>query len=131
MFMLNNKLLDIDYIKDNTPVIYSTSEIKTNKNWIDGKPIYRKVIEYEWNTTIGNASGVTNISIPHNVTNYGDTTQVIGVIQRTFTLPVFSSGGKLSGITKVDSSNINFRIINDTWGANSMYVILEYTKTTD
>lgn len=129
--MLNNKLLDIDYIKDNTPVIYSTSEIKTNKNWIDGKPIYRKVIEYEWNTTIGNASGVTNISIPHNVTNYGDTTQVIGVIQRTFTLPVFSSGGKLSGITKVDSSNINFRIINDTWGANSMYVILEYTKTTD
>ena len=133
--MFNNKLLDIDYIKEETKEnlkeVYSTSEVKTNKIWKDGKPIYRKVIEYEWDTTIGNASGVVNISIPHSITNYGDTTKVIGVIQKVFILPVFASGGKITGITKVDSSNINFRIVNDTWGANSMYVILEYTKATD
>lgn len=31
---------DIQGIKD--AEVYSTSEIKTNKKWIDGKPIYRK-----------------------------------------------------------------------------------------
>ena len=33
---LENCLNDID--------VYSTNEIKTNKVWVDGKPIYRKVI---------------------------------------------------------------------------------------
>lgn len=28
--------------------IYSTEETKTNKTWIDGKPIYRRVIEINW-----------------------------------------------------------------------------------
>ena len=30
--------------KDMMQEVYSTEEVKTNKVWIDGKPIYRKVI---------------------------------------------------------------------------------------
>lgn len=38
------------------PDVYSTSEVKTNKVWIDGKPIYRKVLTCTTNTaTVTNA----------------------------------------------------------------------------
>lgn len=76
MFMLNELLIkelseqvgintsDIQSIKDGE--IYSTSEIKTNKIWIDGKPIYRKVIK-DINVT-GNMSeiistGLSNVNV--------------------------------------------------------------------
>ena len=31
--------------------VYSTDEIKTNKVWIDGKPIYRRVVEFTFSST--------------------------------------------------------------------------------
>lgn len=34
-----------DYVNNKVKDVYSTDEIKTNKIWIDGKPIYRKVYE--------------------------------------------------------------------------------------
>lgn len=42
-----------NYMADNIKDVYSTDEVKTNKVWIDGKPIYRKVVEitspaYDW-----------------------------------------------------------------------------------
>ena len=34
-----------NYMADNIKDVYSTDEVKTNKVWIDGKPIYRKVVD--------------------------------------------------------------------------------------
>lgn len=45
--------------------IYSTTETKTNKVWIDGKPIYRKVVEFGGFPNNGSkdvATGIENIS---------------------------------------------------------------------
>ena len=42
---------DLDFQGEIVDDIYSTSEIKTNKIWIDGKPIYRKVISSTLNGT--------------------------------------------------------------------------------
>lgn len=36
----------INEINGEIPDIYSTSEVKTNKVWIDGKPIYRKTFQF-------------------------------------------------------------------------------------
>ena len=40
---------------------YSTSEVKTNKVWIDGKPIYRKTF-YDSNNGISNT---THLDVPY------------------------------------------------------------------
>ena len=42
--------------------VYSTSGVKTNKIWIDGKPIYKKVLDI--------TSGMSaSFSVPHNIKN--------------------------------------------------------------
>lgn len=45
---------------------FQTEEINTGETWIDGKPIYRKVIAYD-STKTG-----TNVGFPHNITNLGN-----------------------------------------------------------
>lgn len=117
------------------PNVYSTDETRIG-TWIDGKPLYRKVIVYHPNSTIGGANTVTNISIPHGISNFGQIVKRSMVDETGFAFPtVASSSGTTvtasSTITKVDSSGITFRIINDTWGARDFYITLEYTKTTD
>ena len=57
----NITLGDIAY-KD----IYSTTETKTNKVWIDGKPIYRKVV---YDTTPRSGG---NYNIEHGIQNYDE-----------------------------------------------------------
>ena len=39
-----DKAPSVNAVKEYVKEIYSTNEVKTNKIWIDGKPIYRKVI---------------------------------------------------------------------------------------
>ena len=55
----------IDDIKD----VYSTNEIKTNKVWIDGKPIYRKVLD------CGTVASAKNIL--HNIQNISYVTDIL------------------------------------------------------
>lgn len=47
-------------IKDMAKDVYSTGEVKTNKVWIDGKPIYRKVIQDTTPATGNNTFGTNN-----------------------------------------------------------------------
>ena len=39
--------------------VYSTDEVKTNKVWIDGKPIYRRVVEFTFSSTLNNWNLIT------------------------------------------------------------------------
>ena len=108
--------------------LYSTSEVKTNKVWIDGKPIYRKTID------CGNLSeaGATK-SVEHNISNLGKIVNFSGLM--------FSPAGhQMPFPWPWENNEFNSYFIDSTYiilitNANrstySVIVTLEYTKTTD
>lgn len=116
---------------------YSTSE-QVVGTWIDGKSIYRKVVEYTNNATIGATGTVTNVSIPHGISNFSQVLFAkgfrVGASNENFPLPQGGGSTDLALGTFIRScttSDITLRIINDTWAAGTWYFVLEYTKTTD
>lgn len=126
-------------INDNLiPDVFSTSEVKTNKKWINGKPIYRKTI---YVSSLPNATatdyshGITNVeSIWADMSN-SFVKWTDGVVAP---LPYVSVGSP--GATAVYSSMIELRGINSTKftiatgfdrSSLSAYITLNYTKTTD
>lgn len=119
-------------IKAVGPEIYSTSE-QVIGSWIDGKPIYRKVIQYL--PQISNGSYSTT-DIPHNISNLKTIVRCDAFFEiadntRTYPLPVNLQSGLAAGIRNIDTTNITVYSMNDSWSAHYLNVILEYTKTTD
>lgn len=111
----------------NNALSYSTGETLTGGKWIDGKPIYRKVIEFNSETTI--AEGGTNFTLA---------TLGLSEIDNVFNIYAFNTTG--SKTTKRRFSNIPFYWSNDTTlqlrapssiTGYFLGLILEYTKTTD
>lgn len=107
---------------------YSTDETFTGGYWIDGKPIYRKVIQFNNETTISYDPGE----------NFTLTTLGLSDIDNIFSIYAFNTTG--SKTTKRRFSPIAFFWINDTTltlrattTITSYYLglIIEYTKTTD
>lgn len=115
--------------------IYSTSETKTNKIWIDGKPIYRKIIITD-STVLSTLHG-KNQEIPHNISNLSEVTFYTGRFTKGSTPQYWVFGDKsqtspYTNIRYVDSTNIVIDMPSgDTWDTSTLYVTLEYTKTTD
>lgn len=113
--------------------VYSTNEVKTNEVWIDGKPIYRKVLDI---TSIG-ASG---IEYNHGISNFGTLIDVYGSWDRTAegrqplvrTLPA-SDANAAYAVSIGDITDTRFRLHYGTRisGVTHIYVIFIYTKTTD
>ena len=104
--------------------IYSTSEVKTNKIWFDGKPIYRKIIVVDPYTSGGNVN-IDELNI-ENITN----------------LQALRKYNNQTDITYYNNNNDYFRVLvrkyNNQFvitmqGSNSgqakVEIILEYTKT--
>lgn len=106
---------------------YSTNEIKIG-TWIDGKPIYRKVIN------IGALPNATTKTITHNISNLSMFIRVSGIAYSpagytllpyvqpalpNLNVGIFANSTQVVVITTTDKST------------NSGYAILEYTKTTD
>ena len=113
--------LPIDY--------YSTTETRTNKVWIDNKPIYRKVFEetvtsrsYEINTNISNMNTLINLSAVYIMSS------------EVHTIPYSASTN--TNYYKNIKYNISTGVITIQFGNSvelnkTAYVVLEYTKTTD
>lgn len=112
-----------------TPEYYSTEETKTNKVWIDGKPIYRKVLEFSRTNQDSFNLGISpspivdkfvlidgyiygNNNLQHGLYRVGDTDQFRYYV-----------GSKNDIIVMVGSSFPEAPFIG--------YFIIEYTKTTD
>ena len=118
---------DIKNILDSN--IYSLNEVKTNKVWIDGKPIYRKVIEYNSNTALLN--GDNNIS--HNVTHIGSYRKIVDeqYIYQNNTYFHYASSTFSAFVSSITNSDITVNI--NGWGNlfKQAYFTIEYTKTTD
>lgn len=106
---------------------YSTTEIDTGKTWIDGKPIYRKVIT-------GTLSGTEKQSFPLGINNLGMIISLNGIVSNGnnfFTLPSYRGSGHDTGIQIWADTTYGVSIIceNDRAGYTA-YIQVEYTKTT-
>ena len=109
---------------------YSTSEVKTTKKWIDGKPIYRKVITDTMPSTVNTSKSVT--------TNIADADELID-----FSSIITSSASCVKGnfyYAAANSACVYFSSSLDTLYlqttasglvSTSVKVIVYYTKTTD
>ena len=81
--------------------VYSTEETMTNKVWIDGKPIYRKVIQFNSETTIDDGG-----------TNFTLATLGLSDIDNVFSMYAFNTTG--SKTTRRRYSYVSFYWVNDT-----------------
>lgn len=106
--------------------VYSTNELEIGK-WIDGKPLYRKVVSF------GALPNNTTKSLAHNISN----------LKRVVKLEGFAgSNQNLGGITLphatstpialfADNINVNVKTNNDATAYTEAYIYIYYTKTTD
>lgn len=94
---------------------YSTNEVNTGKVWIDGKPIYRKVLN------------ITSQSQNHNINNLDTITYFKALVH------INSLYGKcdVSNDISVQSSIIWLEDRALANVSNTISLVLEYTKTTD
>ena len=109
--------------------ILSTNETITNKVWIDGKPIYRKVI----NTgTISSSDKNVN----HNISNLETVVSLSGMAfanynSTYYVLPRISTGNVNQQIALgCDSTKVVLQVGSNA-NFNDSFVIVEYTKTTE
>lgn len=122
----NNMAYSCEYINDSNS--YSTSEVKTNKRWIDGKPIYRKVLNGSISNTTTVLSGVDTLVY------FGGSATVFNTRR---TLPYYEIYNNLSyGFTIQSQTNTNtWQTVIYAQGngatASNCNIVLEYTKTTD
>lgn len=108
--------------------IYSSDEQKIGK-WIDGKPIYQKIVQFE----IGDNS---NKFVPYNISNVDNIwidESASYIMGDSETLPLnwyYSASDWCRVWANKNSGEIRFRSPS-TLGARICYVCLRYTKTTD
>lgn len=110
--------------------IYSTKEQVIGK-WIDGKPIYRKIIVLT-NVNTGYSAHL------HNINNFSELIDIRGTyidatgnFQKIPTVDIDNLN--LFGISFANINNNSFAILLGTQrnNTNTIKVVLEYTKTTD
>lgn len=107
--------------------VYSTTETKTNKVWIDGKPIYRKIVD------IGTLPNASTKSVNHGISSLESVVRTYGM-----------AGGPASQlplpfVSISSNTSIQFAIVGTTIdiitgvdrSAYTGWVAIEYTKTTD
>ena len=124
----------IEYTGDTIPTgweevnDYSTDEVNTGKKWIDGKPIYRKIVNF------GNLPNTTTKNVVHNISNIDFITNYYAIATNStafWKLPFVSTSTISSGLQMtIDKTNIII-VAGVDRSSYSAYVIIEYTKTTD
>ncbi len=116
-------------INEEIKEVYSTDEVKTNKVWIDGKPIYRKVVTQTITTSSSeNIISGFDISLIDNIISfYGSIKQPSGTIT-----PISYSASEEDGaFICMSKARNSFVLYAKAYGAGDVILIVEYTKTTD
>lgn len=105
---------------------YSTDEVFTGKHWIDGKPIYRKVISDI--TVTSNMSEVisTGLSNVNVISIYGEYHTANYDITQTVPYISFSKEYVIEVISMNSGANIRYRTSSAFNGKSN--IVLEYTK---
>ena len=113
--------------------IYSTSEVKTGQNWINDKPIYRKCFVIDKDDTSS-----SSITIETGIQNLELITNIRGLLLRTegtmMNIPngLITNTDWLLWFGDLTATQIKVKMGASAYGIMSkVYVVLEYTKTTD
>lgn len=104
--------------------VYSTSEVITNKTWINNKPIYRKVFT-------GTLTKNVTLTIAHNISNLGVITSISGTLDdgvEILLMPYFNTAMTVASNIYIDTTNI---YVTSKAQSGDVTVVVEYTKTSD
>lgn len=113
--------------------VYSTSEIDTGMVWIDGRPIYRKVVRGTVNMT-GNstsrlAHGIQGLTSRWELIKYYGNMRLGGTLSNNTVkqaLPYIENVHQ-SGITSIDETTVTISG-SYPWGHSDVSLVLEYVK---
>lgn len=113
--------------------VYSTSEIDTGMVWIDGRPIYRKVVRGIVNMT-GNsvsrlAHGIQGLTSRWELIKYYGNMRLGGTLSNNTVkqaLPYIENVHQ-SGITSIDETTVTISG-SYPWGSSEVSLVLEYVK---
>ena len=109
---------------------YSTSEVLTAERWINGKPVYRKVV------SMGALPNTTAKSIAHGISNLDEHLDLSGVAfhvngDARIPLPYVSTSTSTVQMHMSKTNVIVTSKIDLSVGYDRSYAIIYYTKTTD
>ena len=113
--------------------VYSTSEIDTGRVWIDGRPIFRKVVRgtvnMTGNSTSNLAHGIQGLTSRWELIKYYGNMRLGGTLSNNpikQALPYIENTHQ-SGITSIDATHV---IISGSypWGSSEISIVLEYVK---
>ena len=125
----NGTLYNIQDAEAQKNLVYSQNEIDTGKIWIDGKKIYRKVIN------CGALQGDTLNTIPTNIMNMEKVIKMTAMTTSTaynLTTPIpYTSVGGKKKVIYIQENNIYIHIDAVEELYDECFVVLEYTKTTN
>lgn len=115
---------------------YSTTEQRVG-TWIDGKPIYRRVVWFNYTKLPSNATIITadvsSWSIDMAIKLYGMVGYQAGHGTQTVTFRpmVLASGGTNDIRIDIDNGNLRITTYGNWSGFDRNFIAVEYTKTTD
>ena len=110
---------------------YSTAEVKTGGKWIDGKPIYRKVVDF------GALPNATIKGVSFDNINADTFVKIEGIAMNNSGSAVTIPFADTSAATQSIAIFINSSSVSISTGATNRsdytkcYITIEYTKTTD
>ena len=105
---------------------YSTTEIDTGKKWIDGKPIYRKVVS----DTTSSSSDQTMLS---TITNLDYCISIKGILVDSgysIVIPSYVNSNNYTNCAMTDGKK-PYLSVSSGYRSKAFTLIIEYTKTTD
>ena len=128
---LSSHSIDLTTMPDNK---YTTAEQDTGKKWIDGRPIYRKVVR----GTVNMTGGFNTSNLPHGIQGLSNRWELIryyGNMRLSGSLnnnPIkqalpYIEGTHQSGVTSIDQTNIAISG-SYAWGNSEVSIVLEYVK---
>lgn len=115
--------------------VYSTSEVKTNKVWIDGKPIYKRVFSVNTPSTANTYTTVANMG-----SNIDQLITTNGLIKATYSSTMhivynlnFDEGDNSHfGWVAYNQKNGDIQLnVGNSLKNMPVIITIEYTKTTD
>lgn len=113
---------------------YKSAEMDTGKKWIDGRPIFRKVVR----GTVNMTGGYNTSSLPHGIAGLTDAWELISWSGNMRLSGVLSSnpikqalpyieGTHQAGITSIDKTNIAVSG-SYAWGISEVSITMDYVK---
>ena len=127
--VLNNiTSVNEEAMKEIAKEVYSTEE-QVVGTWIDGKPIYRKVIDF------GALPNSTLKQVPHGISDIDAIVSLNGVTfakNKTATPIPYVYTDSINTVSLfLEGTNVCIQTFGDKTSYINTYVTLEYTKTTD